>query len=337
MSPPALTVAIPCRDAGPFLRPLLESLLRQTLADFRLLLVDDGSSDDSGAIAHAVAGDRIRIVRNATALGIGANWNRCAELAADSDYFCLAHQDDVYHSTFLERLTDALTERPDAGIAHCRANAIDGDGRPLDSGAERYKQHFWRRIPAPDRASHYQRLWRGNFLCCPAVLYRTAAWRAAGEFRTDLRFALDWEYWFRLLRCGYDIVDVDAALLDYRRHDTAATAAATSDRWRFAEELAVLDEARSAGLAAGLLPADTGPSPALRNNLLHEALTDLERGDRDGAARKLEFVRDHAPNLWNDRYVRTFRALIRCGAPGRMLLGACRGLAIRFGLGGATG
>lgn len=331
-----MTVVIPCRDAGPFLRPLLESLLRQSLGGFRLLLVDDCSRDDSVGTARQVAGDAVEIVQNRAPLGIGGNWNRCAEFV-QTEYFCLAHQDDVYRPEFLTRLVAALERAPAAGMAHCRSAAIDERGEPLESGAERYKQHFWREIPVQDSAAHYRRLWRGNFVCCPAVVYRTSAWRAAGGFRTDLRFALDWEFWFRLLRSGYGIADVDDVLLDYRRHPTAATAAATSDRWRFAEELAVLEQARELGVAAGLLPAEVGPSPALRNNLLHEALTDLERDDREAAAQKLEFVREHAPELWNDRYVRTFRTLTRFGAPGRALLGVCRGLAIRYGLGGASG
>jgi hypothetical protein len=329
-----VTVAVPCRDAGPFLRPLLESLLRQTLGGFRLLLVDDGSTDGSAAVAREVAGDRIEILRNEAPLGIGANWNRCAQ-SVDTDYFCLAHQDDVYRPDFLACLVDALERAPGAGIAHCRSAAIDAGGRALHSGAERYKRHFWRTIAAGDRAAHYRRLWHGNFVCCPAVVYRTRSFRDAGPFRSDLRFALDWEYWFRLLRRGHDIADVEAVLVDYRRHPTAATAAATSGRWRFAEELEVLDEAREKGIAAGLLPPRVGASPALRNNLLHETLTDLERGDTAAARAKLAFVQRHAPALWNDVHVRIFRILARCGAPGRLLLGIGRELAIRHGLGGA--
>lgn len=322
---------------------MLESLLAQDWPaerpPVRLLLVDDGSTDDSANLAREIAGDRLEIELSPEPRGIGGNWNRCAELAiaTGADAFCLAHQDDIYAPTFLVRLAAALEAQADAGIAHCRATAIDQSGQPVDSGAERYKQHFWRDGPQRDRAAQYRRLWNGNFVCCPAVLYRASAFSATGTFRTDLRFALDWEYWFRLLRTGHGIADVDEALVEYRRHPTAATRVATSDRWRFEEELQVLDEARREGIAAGLLAATAGPSPALRNNLLHEALTDLERGDHRGARKKLEFVRDHAPELWRDFYVRTFRTLTRLGPPGRVLLGVCRGLAIRYGLGGASG
>ena len=68
------TFAIPCYNAGPHLRPLLESLLRQDEQDFDLLLVDDASTDDSVAVAQRVAGDRLRIHRNPVRLGISGNW-----------------------------------------------------------------------------------------------------------------------------------------------------------------------------------------------------------------------------------------------------------------------
>lgn len=331
---PVATFAIPCRDAGAHLRPLLQSLLAQSEPDVALLLVDDGSTDGSAALAREVAGDRIEIHCNEAPLGIGANWNRCVELVR-TPFVCLAHQDDVYERDYLARMLAALRARPDAGIAHCRATAVDGDGAPIVSPAEAFKAHFWRHQPGEDRAAHYARLWRGNFVCCPSVLYRTEALRAVGPFRTDLRFALDWEWWFRLLCCGFGIVDVDATLLHYRRHDAAASRVATADRSRFVEELRVLADARRDGVAAGLLPADVGPSPALRNNLLHEAFADLQAGRDAAVADKLAFVRDQAPALWRDPYVRVFRGLRRLGAPGRWTLDVGRRLAVRFGLGGA--
>lgn len=334
MPQPRVTLAIPCRDAARHLRPLLESLLAQSESSFRLVLVDDASVDGSVDLARRVAGDRIEIHHNTKPLGIGGNWNRCAQLI-ETPYFCLAHQDDVYQPHFLGRLLAALDAAPDAGMAHCRAEAIDENGAPFHSPAERYKEHFWQRQGTADRSAQYQRLWRGNYVCCPSVVYRTAAFRRAGPFRTDLSFALDWEYWFRLLRAGFGLVDVDAVLLQYRRHETAATRAATREHWRFAEELGVLHEAREQGVHARLLPANAAASPALRNILLQEALTDLQRGDRDAVVRKLEFVRTNAPELWRDSYVRTFRTLRRLGPPGRWLLGLGRAAAVRYGLGGA--
>ena len=306
------------------------------MQDFRLVLVDDASEDDSVQIARAVAGDRIEIVQNETAIGIGANWNRCAELV-DTPFFCLAHQDDTYKPDFLLRMLDVLEADKKAGIVHCRAQAICADGLAMKSAAERYKEHFWQVTDSQDLATHYARLWSGNYVCCPSVIYRTEAFKQCGLFAPHLRFALDWDYWFRMLREGFGIACVDDELIQYRRHDDAATYTASLGHWRFAEELEVLHQARDAGIAAGLLPADSVTSPALRNILLHEALTDLQRGNRQAMQHKLAFVREHGAELWNDPYVRVFRTLTRFGPPGRWLLQMGRGLALRYGLGGGAG
>ncbi|MBL8752669.1 MAG: glycosyltransferase [Planctomycetes bacterium] len=334
--PPIATFAIPCRNAGAHLRPLLESLLAQTCQDFDLLLVDDGSSDGSPERAREIAGDRIVVHRNDPSRGIGGNWNRCVELAR-TPYVCLAHHDDVYEPRYLETMLAALAARPDAGFAHCRAFGIDADGVAQWSPAEGFKEHFWKGSPGTDRAAHYERLWRGNFIVCPSILYRTEVVRAVGGFRQDLGFALDWEFTFRMLRAGFGIVDVPELLMHYRRHGHAATAAANANSSRFTEELAVLREVRAEGLATGLLHGRHEVSPAVRNNLLHEALADLHARRFQSVEHKLAFLRAHAPELWSDPYVRVFRVLWRLGLPGRWALTAGRLLAVRFGLGGVAG
>ncbi len=334
--PPVATFAIPCRNAGAHLRPLLRSLLAQTCQDFALLLVDDASSDGSPELAKDIAGDRIAVHRNDPALGIGGNWNRCLELAA-TPFVCLAHHDDVYEPRYLEVMLAALTARPDAGFAHCRASGIGAGGEAQWSPAESYKEHFWKTSPGLDRAAHYERLWRGNFIVCPSILYRREAVRAVGGFRQDLGFALDWEFSFRLLRAGHGIVDVPDVLMHYRRHGHAATAAANANSSRFTEEIAVLREVRAQGLAAGLLHGRHEVSPAVRNNVLHEALADLHAKRFASVTHKLEFLRQHAPELWRDPYVRAFRSLWRLGLPGRWALTAGRLLAVRFGLGAGGG
>ena len=102
---------------------------------------------------------------------------------------------------------------------------------------------------------------------------------------------------------------------------------------RFHEELAVTTQARAAGIAHGLLPAQATVSPALRNGVLHEAFEDLQRGDAAAVAAKLSFLREHVHAAWRDPYVRVFRALSRLGAPGRGLLALARALAVRLAAG----
>jgi hypothetical protein len=313
------TFAIPCRDGGALLRPSIESLLAQTRQDFELLLVDDASTDGSAEVARGVAGARLRVERNARPLGIGATWNRCVSLAT-TPYVCLAHQDDVYDRSYLERLVAALEQRPDAAAAHCRAWTIDAQGARSLSASERYKDRFWKGHASRARASEYALLLRGNWVIAPTLLWRREALLAAGGFDEGLRFVLDWELLLRILRSGRVLAGVRDRLVGYRRHAGMATLAEERTHNRYREEHAVAETARTQGIAAGLLPAGAAASPAMRNNLLRDALADLARGDRAGCEQKLALGRELEPWLARDPVFVAFTRLARLGRCGRALL-----------------
>lgn len=316
MATPTATFAIPCYDAGPHLRPLLESLLAQTRQDFALLLVDDASADGSAALAREIVGDRIAIHRNPERLGIGANWNRCAELV-DTPYFCLAHMDDVYAPDFLERVLGPLEARPDAGFAHCRAVAIDAAGSPFDSAIERYKDAFWAEHASPAPQAQFALLRKGNFVACPTAIYRREVFARVGPFDTSLRFALDWQHHLRMVLAGAEVVAIREPLLRYRRHARSATTVEVASLDRYREEAAVIRWLEQQGQARGWVSPASRPSRALRNNLLHDAWADLQSGRRDQVAARLRFARDEAPEFAWDAATRAFALLTRAGAPGR--------------------
>ncbi len=314
------TFAIPCRNAGPYLRPLLESLLAQTIEDYELLLVDDASTDDSVAIAQKIGGPRMRIERNEPALGLAGNWNRCAELV-ETPFFCLAHMDDVYLPNYLESML-ALMADDDVGFVHCRANAIDEGGQPIAAPSESYKVKFWRGLEHAKSPEVYRRLFRGNFINCPSALYRTDAWRRVGGVDESMHFAPDWKLWFAFLLDGWSIEAESEALIRYRRHDSNATLDHARTLRRYREELDVLDFAAEHGLARGWLdPHVAQRRSAVRNNLLYDAYRDLVAGDHDAAKEKIEFARDSTPQLRDDRMVRAFRRLLGMGKAGKAVLG----------------
>ncbi|MGB3965767.1 MAG: glycosyltransferase, partial [Planctomycetota bacterium] len=313
--PAAATIAIPCYDGAAHLPQLLRSLLAQTTQDFELLLVDDSSKDDSVAVATAVAGDRLRVVRNRERKGLAANFAHAASLVA-TPLFCLAHQDDHYEPDYLRRLLAALQQAPGAAFAHCSATAIDGDGNAITAAAERFKRGLARQAIGADARRLYQLLWRGNFVCCPSVLFRTEPFRAVGGFDTRLSFALDWELWFRFARAGHTFATVLEPLMHYRRHRGNATHKATRSLHRFEEELAVLEQAHARGRAVGWLADEEAPGRSLRNNLVNEAFEDLRAGDRAAYRLKMRFVAERLPHLRRDPYVLAVRALGRCGALG---------------------
>ncbi len=79
-----VTVCVPTYNKAPLLRQGLESILAQTFSDFKLIVVDDHSSDDTKDVVASLRDERVEYVVNATNLGYTENCNRCIGLALET-------------------------------------------------------------------------------------------------------------------------------------------------------------------------------------------------------------------------------------------------------------
>jgi glycosyltransferase involved in cell wall biosynthesis len=132
---PRVSVIMPVYNSAPFIRESVTSVLGQTLKDFELILVDDGSSDDSWAVLQSFADNRIRAFRFERNLGVGFARNFAIE-KADSKYLAFLDADDVAHPARLAFQTAYLDSRPKIGATASRAWITDSDGQ------QRQKQLF---------------------------------------------------------------------------------------------------------------------------------------------------------------------------------------------------
>ena len=136
MTPGLVSICIPTYNGAKYLTQCLQSAQAQTWADLEILLVDDGSTDDSVAMAQAhAAGDaRIRVVRNDRNLGLVGNWNRCVDLAR-GEWIKYLFQDDWLEPDCVERML-AVATRP---LVFCRrAFSFEGTDADLRRGYERH-------------------------------------------------------------------------------------------------------------------------------------------------------------------------------------------------------
>lgn len=126
-----VAIVVPCYQSARYLADTVASVRAQTLTDWTLVVVDDGSTDDpAGAIADAVAADpRISLVRQDNR-GVAAARNTGARVAGPSAYLHFLDADDILEPTMLERLVDWLECHSDVGMAFCRPRFIDANGYP---------------------------------------------------------------------------------------------------------------------------------------------------------------------------------------------------------------
>lgn len=111
---PRFSVIMPLYNKAPYVRKAVESIVGQTLGDWELIVVDDGSTDGGGDIVEGIADSRIKLFHQENG-GVSAARNN-GVAAAEAPYICFLDADDWWEPTFLEEMAGLIERHPDAGI-----------------------------------------------------------------------------------------------------------------------------------------------------------------------------------------------------------------------------
>lgn len=201
---------MPVRDAGEFLGPALLSLLGQTYRDFEVVVVDDGSADDSLAVLEEAAGRDRRIrVESTPPRGIVSALNRCAA-SASGELLARMDADDLCEPQRLEAQVALLDHRLEVSAAGCLVRCFPDD--ELAPGMRRYEAWLNSLIEPED---HARDAFVESPLCHPSVVLRRADFDLAGGYLDD-GFPEDYSLWLRLLRAGRGLAKVPRVLFSWR-------------------------------------------------------------------------------------------------------------------------
>ena len=213
MTDPAVAVVIPCHNAARWIEAALRSVLAQSRPVAEIVVVDDGSTDDSAELVERLG---VRCVRQACGGPAAARNRGVRETTAPLVAFLDA--DDCFDPRKLERQVEVL-ERTGA-VASCT------DAWLLREGGRAGRKNIGRGVPAQ---LGFTELILGNPIICSSVVGRRQALEQAGLFDEDpvLVATEDYDLWLRLLRQG-SFAYLDEPLLDYR-----VTASSLSDDERF--------------------------------------------------------------------------------------------------------
>jgi glycosyltransferase involved in cell wall biosynthesis len=199
-----ISVIIPAYNQGHYLAQAIESVLAQTLGEFEIIVVDDGSTDNTSAVATSFDDPRIRVIYQDNA-GLSAARNTGLRLARGA-YITLLDSDDAFLPEKLARLRGALEAHPEWGFVAGPALLMDETGRVLP-------QRFETPPPRP-----LSRLLLGNPFHVGAVMIRRAWLDRVGEFDVALRSYEDWDMWLRLALAGCEMGWVETPVSLYRFH-----------------------------------------------------------------------------------------------------------------------
>jgi len=208
---PVVSVITPAYNAACFLPEAVRSVLNQTFPDFELVIVDDGSTDDTLAVAHRLAaGDRrVRVVSTPNA-GPAAARN-IALRAARGAFIALLDSDDVLRPEYLERQLPIFVGHPDAAVV--TANALNRGGGRLFDGTP-----FWQQITGLQRLT-LRYLIEHEDAVCILSMFRREVYERIGGFDADFTGNEDYEFWLRAALAGFVIVRNFEPLGVYRRRD----------------------------------------------------------------------------------------------------------------------
>lgn len=203
---------MPFHNAAAHLEAALDSIRGQTIPDWELIAVDDGSTDASTAVLerYAARDDRIRLFRQPHA-GIVASLQFAAE-AATAPYLARMDADDRSRPTRLAQQLAAMEADPTLALCGCGVEMI---GATLGEGRLRYRD-WLNAVRTPDEVR------REAFIECPvahpAFLMRRTAFDAVGGY-ADRGWAEDYDLVLRLVTSGYRVANLPEALLDWRESE----------------------------------------------------------------------------------------------------------------------
>jgi glycosyltransferase involved in cell wall biosynthesis len=199
---PTVSIIIPCFNYGRFLAEAIESALEQTHAPLEVIVIDDGSSDDSFDVASRFV-PAIQVLTQPNS-GLVAVLNRGLR-HVNGEHFVILSADDVLRPSYVETLLHALLEQPGAAYAY---SAMEYFG--ARSGV------------FPAKPFSPALLLAGNYINATALTRRADA-LAVGGFHSNPENAWeDWDFWLRLLEAGRYGVAVPEPLLRYRRHESTS-------------------------------------------------------------------------------------------------------------------
>lgn len=207
-APRLVSVIMPVYCGEQFIAAAIESVLAQTYQSFELVIVNDGTPDESaGEIGRFLPHPQIRYVEQENA-GVANARNRGIEYASGA-FIALLDQDDLWLPQKLEREIAYLDTHPEVGFVHSRVDCIDGVGAPCSCDGA-----IW---VYPFEGFCAGRLLLGNGVAGVTVLMRAKCIDEVGRF--DQRFAPgdDWELWMRIAR-RYPVGFLDEVTARYRVH-----------------------------------------------------------------------------------------------------------------------
>ena len=227
---PLVSVIMPTYDRAAVLMEAVESVLRQTYPHLELLVIDDGSTDDTLERLNKIEDGRLRVIL-ANHRGAASARNRGLK-EARGEFIGFCDSDDLWVAEKLTWQVDYLRKHPEASLVY-------GDAASFRDGKIEIRSYFKERTPSQGDA--FPALLQKNFIPSGSVLMRKVCLDEIGYFNESLKTSEDYELWLRFC-LRFQVSYVSKVLVKVRRHSGNIT---SDDQTTCENHLAVLNSVKS--------------------------------------------------------------------------------------------
>lgn len=208
MNPPVVSVVITCYNYGKYLKGCIESVLSQSFTDLEIIVVNDGSTDNTDEVIRKFQGlHNIKYIKQtnngqANAKNIGIKY-------ASGDFIAFLDADDAWEVDKLKKQLPFFSKER-VGVVYSRAHYIDEMGQELRSDSRNYCKYL---TPRSGNVTEY--LFIDNFVPFSSSIVRKICLERCGIFDESYKMGIDWDLWLRISTV-YEFDFIDEPLLIYR-------------------------------------------------------------------------------------------------------------------------
>jgi glycosyltransferase involved in cell wall biosynthesis len=196
---PKISIITACYNHGRFIKEMLESVFNQTFTDYEVIVVNDGSTDNTAEILNTVTHEKVKIIHTENR-GPALARNTAIELAK-SPVIMNLDADDKIAPGLLEKAYTVFCSNLNVGIVHFDAECFGAKSGKFEIGEYSLESMLY------DNRINSQ------------SLFRKQDWRTVGGYSPELIYGLeDWDFWLRIIEMGRDIIKIPETLVFYRTY-----------------------------------------------------------------------------------------------------------------------
>jgi glycosyltransferase involved in cell wall biosynthesis len=208
LNPKSVDVIIPCFNGEKFIETTIESIISQSFKNINILVVDDGSSDNTPDILKSF-GDRITVLKHSHSRNKGAPASMNLGLQnSNSLYVAFLDSDDVFYNKKIERQVAVLSKNNNIGLVYTNGDAVNESGQKL---YQLFPDNF-------EDEQSVEKLLLDNYIRTPSmVMARRELFGITGYFDEKLSHAKDHDMWLKFKEIS-DFYFIKDPLMGYRQH-----------------------------------------------------------------------------------------------------------------------